>query len=103
MIYNIKKGFDAEFEVLHKQKMQEVVNVRERNKDIQRIMVKLDMTRELWEPSLTESEQPERLFTVDDSEVINPSSNTKKKKKTIWPIAKVEHPAKLKEKRQSSP
>lgn len=78
MIYNIKSGFDAEFEALHRQKMQEVVNVRERNKDIQRIMVKLNMMRELWEPSLSDSEQPERLFTVDDSEVTNPSSNRKK-------------------------
>uniref|UniRef100_H3D719 Cilia- and flagella-associated protein 43 n=1 Tax=Tetraodon nigroviridis TaxID=99883 RepID=H3D719_TETNG len=69
VIYNIKSGFDAEFEALHRQKMQEVVNVRERNKDIQRIMVKLNMMRELWEPSLSDSEQPERLFTVDDSEI----------------------------------
>lgn len=75
MIYNIKAGFDAEFEALHRQKKQEVVNVRERNKDIQQIMLKLDMTRDLWEPSLSNSEQPERLFTVDDSEVTNPSSN----------------------------
>lgn len=82
MIYNIKTGFDAEFEALHRQKMQEVVNVRERNKDIRRIMEKLDMKRELWEPSLTDSEQPEGLFTVDDSEVTNTSSNMKKKKKS---------------------
>lgn len=81
MIYNIKTGFDAEFEALHRQKMQEVINVRERNKDIRRIMEKLDMRRELWEPSLTDSEQPEGLFTVDDSEVTNTSSNMKKKKK----------------------
>lgn len=71
VIYNIKTGFDAEFEALHKQKMQEVVNVRERNKDIRQIMAKLDMQGELWEPSLTDGEQPERLFTVDDSEVTN--------------------------------
>lgn len=81
MVYKIKSGFDAEFEALHRQKMQEVVNVKERNKDIQRIMAKLDMKRELWEPSLTDSEQPERLFIVDDSEVNNPSSNMEK---NIW-------------------
>lgn len=80
MIYNIKTGFDAEFEALHRQKMQEVINVRERNKDIQRIMAKLGMERELWEPSLTDSEQPERIFTVDDSEVADPSSNMEKNK-----------------------
>ncbi|XP_029690934.1 cilia- and flagella-associated protein 43 isoform X1 [Takifugu rubripes] len=69
VIYNIKKGFDEEFEALHRRKLQEILNVRERNKDIRRIMVKLDMKRELWEPSLTDSEQPEKLFTVDDSEI----------------------------------
>lgn len=79
MIYNIKAGFDAEFEALHRQKMQEIVNVAQRNKDIRRIMVKLDMERELWEPGLTDSEQPERLFAVDVSEVTNPSSNMGKK------------------------
>lgn len=52
--------------------MQEVLNVRGRNKDIERIMAKLDMKIDLWEPRLTISEQPERLFTVDDSEVTNP-------------------------------
>lgn len=104
MIYNIKTGFDAEFEALHRQKMQEVVNVRERNKDIRRIMEKLDMKRELWEPSLTDSEQPEGLFTVDDSEVTNTSSNMKKNKK-IWQIAQKvgQHPAKLREKYGSLP
>lgn len=72
MIYNIKMGFDEEFEALYRHKLQEILNVRERNKDIRRIMVKLDMKRELWEPSLTDSEQPEKLFTVDDSEVTDP-------------------------------
>lgn len=46
--------------------------MRGRNKDIERITVKLDMKIDLWEPRLTISEQPERLFTVDDSEVNNP-------------------------------
>lgn len=73
MIYNIKIGFDGEFEAFHRLKLQEILNVKERNKDIQKIMVKLDMKGELWEPSLTDSEQPKRLFTVDDSEVTHPA------------------------------
>lgn len=85
MIYNIKTGFDADFEALHRQKMQEVANVRDRNKDIRQIMVKLDLQRELWEPSLTDSEQPEKLFTVDDSEVTHPSSKSGKSHRKLAP------------------
>lgn len=83
MIYNIKTAFDDGFEALHRQKMQELHNVRERNKDIRRIMVKLDMERELWEPKLTDSEQPERLFTVDDSEVTDLLLKYEKRKKNL--------------------
>lgn len=72
VIYNIKIGFDEEFVALHTHKLQEILNVRERNNEIRRIMVKLDIKRELWEPTLTDSEQPEKLFTVDDSEVTDP-------------------------------
>lgn len=69
VIYRIKTGFNADFEALHRQKVQEVSRVRERNRHIRDIMLELDMSEELWEPSLTDSEQPERLLTVDDSEV----------------------------------
>lgn len=83
VIYNIKIGFDEEFEALHRHKLQEILNVRERNKDIRRIMVKLDMEKELWEPSLTDSEQPEKLFTVDDSEVTDPPLQIWNKQKNL--------------------
>lgn len=73
VIFHVKMEFDADFEALHKQKVREVHHVKERNKLIQEIMMKLDMEMELWEPSLTDREQPEQLFTVDDSEVTNPS------------------------------
>lgn len=96
MIYNIKMGFDEEFEALHRHKLQEILNVRERNKDIRRIMVKLDMKRELWEPSLTDSEQPEKLFTVDDSEVIDPPLQIWNKQKKSGKSHKVgQRPVKL--------
>lgn len=69
VIYHIKKKFNADFEALHRQKVQEVSRVRERNRQIGEIMLTLDVSEELWEPSLTSSEQPETLLTVDDSEV----------------------------------
>ncbi|XP_008285025.1 WD repeat-containing protein 96 [Stegastes partitus] len=69
LIYRIKTGFNADFEVLHRQKMQEIRRVKDRNRQIREIMLELDMNIELWEPSLTDGEWPERLFTVDDSEI----------------------------------
>lgn len=70
LIYRIKTAFNTEFEALHKQKVQELNRVKDRNRHIRELMLKLDMKEELWEPSLTNSEWPERLFTVDDSEVL---------------------------------
>lgn len=69
VIYRVKAAFNADFEALHRQKLQEVSRVRERNRHIREITLELDMNEKLWEPSLTASEQPERLLTVDHSEV----------------------------------
>lgn len=69
VIYRIKTAFNAEFEAVHRQKVQELNRARERNRHSRAIMLELDMNEELWEPSLTDSEQPERLLSVDDSEV----------------------------------
>ncbi|XP_073337399.1 cilia- and flagella-associated protein 43 [Pagrus major] len=69
VIYRAKTAFNADFEAVHRQKVQELNRVRERNRHIRAIMLELDMNEELWEPSLTNSEQPERLLTVDDSEI----------------------------------
>lgn len=69
VIYRVKTAFNADFEALHKQKMKELKRVRDRNKHIREIMLQLDMHEELWEPSLTNSEWPERLLTVEVSEV----------------------------------
>ncbi|CAJ1067274.1 cilia- and flagella-associated protein 43 isoform X2 [Xyrichtys novacula] len=69
VIYRIKTGFNADFEAVHKQKVQEIGRVRDRNRQIREIMLELGMNETLWEPSLTVSEWPERLLTVDDSEI----------------------------------
>ncbi|KAF0027582.1 hypothetical protein F2P81_020323 [Scophthalmus maximus] len=69
VIHRIKTAFNAEFDAVHRQKVQELNHVRERNRHIREILLELDMRQELWEPSLTNSEWPERLFTVDDSEI----------------------------------
>ncbi|XP_058508068.1 cilia- and flagella-associated protein 43 isoform X2 [Solea solea] len=70
VIYRIKTSFNAEFEAVQRQKLQELNRVKDRNRLIGDIMQKLDMDNEqLWEPSLSCSEWPERLLTVDDSEI----------------------------------
>ncbi|KAF3708148.1 Cilia- and flagella-associated protein 43 [Channa argus] len=68
VIYHIKTAFNTEFEAVHKQKVQELNRVRDRNRHIREIMQELDMNEKLWEPSLSNSEWPERMLTVDDSE-----------------------------------
>ncbi|XP_045926905.1 cilia- and flagella-associated protein 43 isoform X2 [Micropterus dolomieu] len=69
VIFRIKTAFNADFEATHRQKVQELNHVRDRNRHIREIMLELDMNEKLWEPSLTNSEWPERLLTVDDSEI----------------------------------
>lgn len=69
VIYRIKTAFNTEFEAMHRQKVQELNRVRDRNRHIRDIMQELDMNEKLWEPSLSNSEWPERMLTVDDSEV----------------------------------
>lgn len=54
---------------MHRQKVWELTNIRERNQRIKEIMTELDLKEKIWEPSLTVAEWPEMLLTVDDSEV----------------------------------
>lgn len=68
----IKTAFNSDFEAVYKQKVQELNRVKDRNRHITEIMLELDVREKLWEPGLTVSEQPERLLTVDDSEVTDP-------------------------------
>ena len=69
VIYRVKTAFNTDFEAMYRQKVQELNRIRERNRRTRKITEVLDINEELWEPSLTINEQPEKLFTVDDSEV----------------------------------
>ncbi|KAM4036639.1 cilia- and flagella-associated protein 43 [Anomaloglossus baeobatrachus] len=69
IIYKIKTGFNKEFEVVHRQKEQEVARVKERNQRILDIMSELNVQEKLMEPKFTDNEKPERALTVDDSEI----------------------------------
>ncbi|XP_055358538.1 cilia- and flagella-associated protein 43 isoform X2 [Betta splendens] len=69
VIYCIKTAFNAEFEAVHRQKVQELNRVRDRNRQIGAIMLALNSSETLWEPGLSRSEWPERMLTVDEAEI----------------------------------
>lgn len=71
LIYHIRARFNTDFELLHKQKIQVINGLRERNRQIREMMMELGINETLWEPSLECMEQPEILLNVDDSEVTN--------------------------------
>ncbi|XP_060943830.1 cilia- and flagella-associated protein 43 [Limanda limanda] len=95
VIYGIKMAFNTEFEGFHKQKMQEMNRVRERNKLISEILLELGIEQQLWEPSLSVSEWPERLLTVDDTEITSEKCLTPEQRKE-------EERKKLEEQRRSA-
>uniref|UniRef100_A0A663MGL3 Cilia- and flagella-associated protein 43 n=1 Tax=Athene cunicularia TaxID=194338 RepID=A0A663MGL3_ATHCN len=69
IIYKVKTAFNKEFDTVARQKEQEIARVKERNVRIQEISAQLDLQVEVWEPSLTDDEIPERALTVQDSEI----------------------------------
>ncbi|KAM9848027.1 cilia- and flagella-associated protein 43 [Aulostomus maculatus] len=69
VIYRLKTAFNVEFNAVHKQKVQEIDRVRDRNRQIKEITSALEMDVNPWEPDLTDRECPERLFSVADSEI----------------------------------
>uniref|UniRef100_A0A8B9BQ22 Cilia- and flagella-associated protein 43 n=1 Tax=Anser brachyrhynchus TaxID=132585 RepID=A0A8B9BQ22_9AVES len=69
IIYKVKTAFNEEFDIVARQKEQEIARVKERNLRIQEILAQLDLQAEVWEPGLTDDEIPEQVLTVQDSEV----------------------------------
>ncbi|KFQ92239.1 WD repeat-containing protein 96, partial [Nipponia nippon] len=69
IIYKVKTAFNKEFDVVARQKEQEIARVKERNLRIREILAQLDLQVEVWEPALTDDEIPERALTVQDSEI----------------------------------
>ncbi|XP_061084124.1 cilia- and flagella-associated protein 43 [Conger conger] len=69
VIYKVKTAFNKEFDAVHKQKVQEINRVKEKNKRISEIMLELEMEEALWEPALSDGEKPELALTVSESEI----------------------------------
>ncbi|KFM06597.1 WD repeat-containing protein 96, partial [Aptenodytes forsteri] len=69
IIYKVKTAFNKEFDIVVRQKEQEIARVKERNLRIREILAQLDLQVKVWEPALTDDEIPERALTVQDSEI----------------------------------
>ncbi|GCB79136.1 hypothetical protein scyTo_0019497 [Scyliorhinus torazame] len=69
VIYNIKTTFNKEFDATYKQKEVEIARVKDRTTRIKEILQQLDMYEEVWLPTMSNKEMPEREFEVQDSEI----------------------------------
>ena len=62
-------SFNKEFDEVFAQKEQEVKRISERNERIKKVLNDLDLKENVFEPEMTDEEQPERLLVVKDDEV----------------------------------
>ncbi|XP_072293479.1 cilia- and flagella-associated protein 43 [Eucyclogobius newberryi] len=88
VIYQVKTAFNKEFDAAHKQKVNELNNIQHRNSRIKELMTDLDLHDKIWEPSLTVAECPEKLLTVQDSEItaekyLTPEQKEEQEKKEL--------------------
>lgn len=67
--YRIKQRFNEEFDEIYKQREQEIARIEDKNQRISKILEDLKTSEEIWQPQMDSDEKPEKLLTVDDSEV----------------------------------
>ncbi|KFV48123.1 WD repeat-containing protein 96, partial [Gavia stellata] len=90
IIYKVKTAFNKEFDIVARQKEQEIARVKERNLRIREILAQLDLQVEVWEPALTDDEIPERALTVQDSEIKVEKYLTQQEREKAEMLAKLE-------------
>ncbi|XP_027753820.1 cilia- and flagella-associated protein 43 isoform X2 [Empidonax traillii] len=90
IIYKVKTAFNKEFDIVAQQKEQEIARVKERNLRIREILEQLGLQVEVWEPTLTDDEMPERALTVQDSEIKAEKFLTQEEKEKAEMLAKLE-------------
>ncbi|XP_056147897.1 cilia- and flagella-associated protein 43 [Lampris incognitus] len=88
VVFQVKMAFNTKFEAVYEQKQQEINRVKDKNKRIKEIMMKLDISEQLWEPSLSDNEQPEKTLTVEESEIkvekyLTPEQRKKEERKKL--------------------
>ncbi|XP_062989315.1 cilia- and flagella-associated protein 43 [Elgaria multicarinata webbii] len=69
IIYNVKSAFNKDFDSVTRMKEMEIARVKERNMRISEILQQLEIQEEIWVPTLTDNEKPERALTVLESEI----------------------------------
>ncbi|KAM6443389.1 cilia- and flagella-associated protein 43 [Liasis olivaceus] len=84
IIYNVKSAFNKEFDSVARMKELEIARVKERNIRISEILNQLDIKEEIWVPTLTDNEKPERALVVQELEIkvekyLNPVQKAKSK------------------------
>ncbi|KAM6066889.1 cilia- and flagella-associated protein 43 [Chlamydotis macqueenii] len=90
IIYKVKTAFNKEFDIVARRKEQEIAQVKERNLRIREILAQLDLQVEVWEPALTDDEIPERVLTVQDSEIKVEKYLTQQEREKAGMLAKLE-------------
>ncbi|NXN32215.1 CFA43 protein, partial [Nycticryphes semicollaris] len=90
IIYKVKTAFNKEFDIVARQKEQEIARVKERNLRVREILAQLDLQVEVWEPALSDGEMPERAFTVQDSEIKVEKYLTQQEREKAEMLAKLE-------------
>lgn len=68
-IYRIKQTYNKIFDEVYKQREQEIARIEEKNVRITKILSDLTSNEKIWQPGMDADEKPEKLLTVEDSEV----------------------------------
>jgi len=65
----LKQNFNKEFDEVLRMKSNEIARIREKNIRISKIISQLKLDDPLIQPSLNICEQPDKVLTVEDSEI----------------------------------
>nr|XP_008104849.1 PREDICTED: cilia- and flagella-associated protein 43 [Anolis carolinensis] len=95
IIYNVKSAFNSDFASVIRMKELEIARVKERNMRISEILNQLDIHEDIWVPTLSNNEQPDRAMSVLDSEIKAEKYLTPVQKAKEKIMAKVEHKRRL--------
>eukprot|EP01135_Chromosphaera_perkinsii_P008931 Nk52_evm41s1524 gene=Nk52_evmTU41s1524 len=68
-IQTLKEEFNKEFEIVFGLKENEIMKIEEKNTRIKEICSELGIEEDIFHPTFSDYEKPERLFEVQDSEV----------------------------------
>ncbi|EGF83145.1 hypothetical protein BATDEDRAFT_34015 [Batrachochytrium dendrobatidis JAM81] len=81
-ILDIKAEFNRRFDIMFKQKQDEIIKIEEKNERIAEILLQLQLEETVFHPELSNDEQPQRVIEVQDSEVkVQKFVNTEEQKR----------------------